>query len=115
VIVVHPQTYGSEERIADWAHQRPGQIMVGATARAHLALVPAARDFAGLDSERRFIIMRFDEKCEIARPTPSRALYLPVDRSSLDPFARAGREYFCLLERNGARAAPGPGPKRAAN
>lgn len=99
VAISHPQIYSSETVIADWARRHPGQIMVDPTARTHLALVPAARDFAGLASERPFLLMRFDDQCRAVRPTPSRALYRPVGRSSLDPFGRAGHEQFCLLRR----------------
>lgn len=101
VTMVHPQIYSSEPVIAEWARRHPGQIMVDSTAQAHFALIPAARDFAALDSERAFLLMRFDTQCQTVRPTPSRAHYKPVGRVSLDPFGRAGHEQFCLLRRVG--------------
>ena len=100
VIATHEQIYKSEPVIAAWAARHPGAIMVDPTAQAHLALLPVARNFAGLASERPYLLMRFDDGCKAARPTPSAANYEPVDQVSLDPFGRAGRSAFCLLRRS---------------
>jgi 4-amino-4-deoxy-L-arabinose transferase-like glycosyltransferase len=102
----HPQIYSSAPTIARWAAQHPRAIMVDATARAHLALTPAASDFAALSSERTFLLMRSDQDCQAQRHPRSGAIYRAVDRSSLDPFGRPGFGFFCLLRRDD-RGAPG--------
>ena len=99
VVANHEQIYSSEPTIAAWAERYPDAIMVDPTARAHLALVPAAQAFAGLEQERPYLLMRFDEGCDTVVLAPSRSRYAPIDQVSLDPFSRPGRSAFCLLRR----------------
>ena len=101
VIAMHPRTFASEPAIERWATRFPGQIMADPTTRAHLALVPAAHGFAGLESERPLLVMRADGECLALRQKHSGPLYRPIDKSSLDPFGRGGFGYFCLMRRAG--------------
>jgi hypothetical protein len=100
IIIIHQQIRTSEPRAAQWATRFPHLIEIDPNTARHLALAPAAQEFAPLSGNRPMLAVKLDMSCEEWASN-----YLPgrlrlIDRSALglvDNLVPGQRGDLCLF------------------
>lgn len=98
--IIHPQVRTSEPAVERWANRFPGQIETDETTRRHLALTPAAVQFAQLGSDRPLLVLRLGTRCSTWAQAIMKGALVPLERSPtslIDPPRQDKINNFCLF------------------